>query len=165
MCLKSHRDLTERLDWLQSSFIIHHFEFNMWQDTQIVTSLCCISILPICFRIFFYRFYSSVFIYTSKYTHHIHTHLPFPYAHPLPLGPTPWKDLILPFCLSCFLKVYIDIQGGGGCRDISDLYILYFNQINLPLLTLSLPPYSPIIQQLTAHYIILYYIILCYIHI
>jgi hypothetical protein len=56
MCLKSHRDLTERLDWLQSSFIIHHFEFNMWQDTQIVTSLCCISILPICFRIFFTGF-------------------------------------------------------------------------------------------------------------
>jgi hypothetical protein len=41
------------------------------------------------------------------------------------------------------------------CLGISDTYILCFNQIKPPLLTLSLSPCFSVIQQLTVHCIVL----------
>jgi hypothetical protein len=42
----------------------------------------------------------------TKYIHHIHPHLSFPYALPLPLLPTPGKDLFYPLAFFFFLSIY-----------------------------------------------------------
>jgi hypothetical protein len=60
---------------------------------------------------------------------------------------------LLPSCPSFFKVVYWLRKFH---LDISHMYVLYFNEIN-PLydLTVSLSPCSPIIQQLSVHFIML----------
>jgi hypothetical protein len=98
----------------------------------------------------------------AKYIHHILPLLPFPYAQPLLLIPTPRQDL---FYLSAFhfFKVYID-SSWRFCFHISDLYISCFNQCKHPsLLTLSISSCSPIIQHkllfLRQRHFVLYFVI------
>jgi hypothetical protein len=90
----------------------------------------------------------------TKYIYHIHSHSLFLYAYPLRLVP-PEKTYfsLLPFI---FLKCILIVQGGIHLGT-SGLFRLCFTQINPPLLTTSLSPCSPNIQQLTVHYVIFIY--------
>jgi hypothetical protein len=79
-----------------------------------------------------------------------------PYSPSFPLSLYPptshWKR---PIFSSFFFKVYI-YSPREFCFGTSGLYISCFNQINPPLVTDSLSPCSPNIQQLTLQCIILY---------
>jgi hypothetical protein len=85
-----------------------------------------------------------------KYIRHIHPHSPFLKSI------YPQKRPILPSCLH-FFKVYIDGPKGFHLGT-SGLYILCFNQIIPPLLTLSLLPCPPSVNSMQ-------YRVLCYVHI
>jgi hypothetical protein len=89
----------------------------------------------------------------TKYTHYIHLIHLFLMPSPLPLIRISGKDLFhLPspqffsFCYPSFFKSVID-SPRGFCLSISDMYILYFNQINTPLtysFFITLPPIIPV---------------------
>jgi hypothetical protein len=97
------------------------------------------------------------YLWIQKYIHQIHPCSPFPWAHPPPTCTHPQKRLIFPPTHHVFYYVYIGsprrFHLGTSCLTIS-----FFNWINpfTPLLTLSLSPCSPNIQQLTVWNIVLY---------
>jgi hypothetical protein len=89
-----------------------------------------------------------------KYIYHIHPHSPFPCAHHLPLVSTPGKDICFPL-LFTFLKCILIVQGGFAVILQACIYHALI-KLAPPLLTLSLSPCSPNVQQLTVQYIMLY---------
>jgi hypothetical protein len=94
----------------------------------------------------------------TKYIHPIHSHFPFPCAHPPPTGTHLQRGLIFPSCPSFFKITCILIVQGGFTLVLQvcvDHALIKFDP-SPPLLTHSLSSCSPNIQQLTAQYIMLH---------
>jgi hypothetical protein len=87
----------------------------------------------------------------TKYIHHIHPLSPFPCAHPTSHWYPRQEKTYFSFLLFICFKYMLIVQG-DFCLGTSGLYVLCFNQMLNPLLlTHSLLPCSPNIQQLTLH--------------
>jgi hypothetical protein len=78
----------------------------------------------------------------TKYMHHIH-HLPFPYAHPIPLLLTPRKNLLYTPGMHFYLKCMLIVQGGFVLALQTYIYHALFKLA--PSLLLFLYHYAPLI--------------------